>query len=119
MTIPATPAPDDGTIRTPVDFKLKPGWHFDAKRRSFESATGETFSVRGELPKGSRIVHTAPNLAHADVADLNEHELELRRYMQLILPHGEAAGRYLATVLSWPAVEEATIPPRPSLPQEY
>lgn len=116
MTIPATPAPDDGSIRTPVNFKLNPGWHFDAKRRCFESDGGKTFSVRGELPKGSMIVYTAPDLADADVADLNEHEIDLRRYMQIILPHGVAAGGYLETVRSWPAVEQASVPPRPSLP---
>jgi hypothetical protein len=119
VTIPAVPAPNDGSVRTPLDVKLKPGWHFDTKRRRFESDSGEKHSPRGQLPKGSRIVYKAPNLARADASSLNEHERELRRYMQVILPPGDSPGSYLPTVRSWPSVEDATVGPDVSLPHQF
>jgi hypothetical protein len=118
VTIPAVPLPKDGSVRTPLDFKLKPDWHFDTKRRAFESDSGEKFSPR-ELPEGSRIVYKVPNLARAARAKLNEHERELRRYMQVILPHGESPARYLRAVRAWPSVEEAHVGPEVSLPQQF
>lgn len=118
MTIPAVPVPGDARVRAPLDFKLKARWHFDATRRSFESDSGQKFSPRGELPQGSRIVYKVPSLAQADASKLNEHERELRRYMQVILPHGESPARYLRAVRSWPSVEEANTGPEVSLPQQ-
>ena len=118
MTIPAVPVPKDGSIRTPIDFTLKAGWRFDAKRRSFESETGEKFSARGELPGGSKIVYKVPNLARADPSRLNEHERDLGRYMQVILPRGEPPGKYLPIVRAWPSVETAHAGPEVSLPQQ-
>ena len=118
MTIPAVPVPKDGSVRTPIDFKLKSGWSFDTKRRTFESETGETFSPRGELPEGSRIVYKVPNLARADPSTLNEHERDLRRYMQVILPRGRIAREFLQTVRAWPPVEEAHVGPQVSLPRQ-
>ena len=86
------------------------------KRRAFTSDAGETFSPRGALPAGSRIVYKVPNLAQADASSLNEHERELRRYMQVILPHGESPAKYLRAVRAWPSVEEAQVGPAVSLP---
>jgi hypothetical protein len=117
VTIPAVPLPKDGGVRTPLDVKLKSGWHFDTKLGTFESDAGEKFSPRGELPKGSRIVYKVPNLARADPSRLNEHERDLRRYMQVILPRGESPDKYLQVVRSWSSVEEAHIGPDVSLPQ--
>jgi hypothetical protein len=117
MTIPAVPLPQDGSVRTPVDFKLKPGWRFVSRSCTFESDTGETFSPRGDLPEGSRIVYKVPNLARADASKLNEHEKELRRYMQLILPQRTSAAKYQSTVRGWPCVEDSHAGPEVSLPQ--
>ena len=117
MTIPAVRLPKDGSVRTPLDFTLKSGWRFDMKRRAFKSDSGETFSPRGALPKGSRIVYKVPNLAQADASALSEHERELRRYMQVILPHGESPAKYLRTVRAWPSVEEVHVAPAVSLPE--
>lgn len=119
MTIPAVPLPRDGSVRTPLDLKLKPGWHFDTKRGTFESDAGEKFSPRGEVPKGSRIVYKVPNLARADPSKLNEHERDLRRYMQVILPRGESSATYLRVIRGWPSVEEANVGPEVSLPQKF
>jgi len=119
VTIPAVPSPKDGSLRTPLDLKLRSNWHFDTKRRVFESDSGETFSPRGDLPKGSRIVYKVPNLARADASSLSEHERELRRYMQVILPQGETAGTYLRAVRAWPSVDDAQIGPEVSLPEQF
>ena len=114
--IPAVPSPKDGSIRTPLDFTLKPDWSFDTKRRTFRSAKGETFSPFAGLPPGSRIVYKAPGLARADPSTLNEHEQALRRYMQLILPPGESLAPFLPRVRTWPPVQEAHAGPDVSLP---
>lgn len=118
MTIPAVPLPGGGSVRTPLDFKLKPGWRFDPKSGTFKSDSGETFSPGGDVPKGSRIVYKVPNLARADASTLNEHEEELRRYMQLILPERKSPGAYVARVRAWPCVEDAHAGPEVSLPQQ-
>jgi hypothetical protein len=55
------------------------GCRFGAKRRSFASVTGETFSARGELPEGRKIVYKMPHLARADPSRMNEHERDLGR----------------------------------------
>ena len=119
MTIPAVPLPKDGSIQTPIDFTLKSGWRFDLKRRIFESDTGETFSARGELPEGSKIVYKVPNLARADASRLNDAERDLRRYMQVVLPRGASPAKYLKVVRAWPPVEEAHTGPEVSLPQQF
>ena len=118
MTIPAVPLPKDGSVRTPLDIKLKSNWYFDTKRRTFKSDAGETFSPRGTVPQGTRIVYKVPSAAHADESSLNEHERELRRYMQVILPRGESPANYLRAVRAWPPVEEAHVGPDVSLPKQ-
>jgi hypothetical protein len=119
VTIPAVPAPHDGSIRTPLDFKLKSEWYFETKSRTFKSSSGDRFSPRGDLPRGSRIVYKTPKLAQADPSALNEHERELRRYMQVILPHGESPAKYVPAVRAWPSVEEAYAGPDVSLPGRF
>ena len=104
-------------MRAPLDVKLKSGWHFHTKRRAFESDAGETFSPRGDLPKGSRIVYKVPDLAKADAAKLNQHERDLRRYLQVVLPKGESPAEYLRAVRAWPPVEVVHVGPEVSLPQ--
>jgi hypothetical protein len=103
-------------VRVPLDIKLKPAWHFDTKRRAFESATGQKFSAGDELPKGTRIVYKVPNLERVPAASLNEHERELQRHLQVILPPGESPAAYLEKVRAWPPVEEAHVGPDVSLP---
>jgi hypothetical protein len=110
--------PKDGSIRTPIDLTLRPEWSFDPAARRFISSSGEAFSLRGELPKGTKVVHKVPGVARADVSTLNAHERDLRRYLQVILPHGESPARYLRQVRAWPAVEEAHTAPEVSLPRQ-
>lgn len=118
MTIPAVGLPKDGSIRTPIDVKLKSNWRFDTTRRIFESDAGEKFSPRGKLPTGSKIVYKMPIVARAEVSGLNAHERELRRYMQVILPGGETPAEYLPVIRAWPSVEEAHTGPEVSLPKQ-
>lgn len=112
--MPSVPLP--AGIRTPIDFKLKPKWRFDRKRRVFVSPSGETFKPHAVLPKKSRIVHKAPGLAEADEAHLSKDEKNLRRHMQLILPADQSPADYLAEVRGWPAVAEADVAPDVALP---
>ena len=116
MTIPAVRLPKDGGVRTPIDAKLKSNWFFEPKRRMFRSEAGEQFSPRGELPKGTRIVYKVSTLAGAEPSKLNQHERELRRYIQVILPGGESPTKYLQAVRAWPPVEMAHVGPEISLP---
>ena len=112
------PLPKD-SVRTPIDVKLKSNWSFEPKRRIFKSAAGETFSPRSELPKRTKIVYKVSTLAGAEPSTLNEHERELRRYIQVILPRGESPARYLRAVRAWPPVEAAHVGPEVSLPNQF
>ena len=114
--MPAVPVPRGAGVRTPVDFKLKPQWRFDASRRAFVSESGETFALRGALPKNSKIVYKVPSLARAAPAALSAAERDLQHYMQLILPPDSAADDYLQVVRAWPCVAEAHLAPAVSLP---
>lgn len=114
--IPAVTLPADSKIRTPVDLKLKPKWRFNPSRRVFESESGEMFTPRDDLPKNSKIVYKVPSLARANEAKLSKAERDLRRYMQVILPPGQAPAEYVDVIRAWPCVEEAHVAPEVSLP---
>jgi hypothetical protein len=114
--IPGVPLPAGSKVRTPIDVTLKAGWRFDVSRRVFLSKSGDRFTPRGRLPKGSRIVHKVPRLAAADEARLTKPERELRRYMQVILRPGESSAKYVDVVRAWPPVAEARLAPQVSLP---
>ena len=113
---PSVPAPGDGQIRIPIEAKLALGWRYDASRGEFVSGRGDVFQPGDVLPKQTKIVYKVPALAKADSAKLSEPERELRRYIQLILPPGEAAADYYKTVDAWPCVERATVGPDVELP---
>jgi len=78
---------------------------------------GEHFAARDALPKGSRILHTAPLLADADPSKLNKAERELARDLQVILPAGEAPKCHVDAIRAWPCVESAQLGPDISLPR--
>ncbi len=114
--IPAVSLSGGSKVRTPIDLKLKPKWHFDASRRVFVSDSGEKFAPRGKLPKNSRIVYKVPSLVGAAQARLSKYERDLQRYMQVVLPAGESPAEYLEVVRAWPSVAEAHVAPEVSLP---
>jgi hypothetical protein len=117
--MPAVPVPRNAGIRVPVEVKLKPRYRYDATRRVFESDSGERFAPAGDLPKNTRIVYKVPSLAGVDPRKLSRSERDLRRYMQVILPDGEAAADYVETIRAWPSVEDAWVAPEISLPKTF
>jgi hypothetical protein len=56
-----------------------------------------------------------PELANADQSQLSKDEMNLARYVHVILPAGEPPSKYLKLILSWPCVEQAYIAPGISL----
>jgi len=113
--IPAVPAPTGlGGIRTPIDFKLKPRWSFVAG--AFESNAGRQFTPSDQLPDGTEIVYKIPSLVDVDLQSLSNHERDLRRYMQVILPMDQVPEQFLDVVRAWPCVAEAHVAPAVSLP---
>jgi len=116
--IPAVPLPRGSRVRPSIDVKLKPGWRWEAKRRSFISGARGEFDPRGDLPRNSRIVYKVPGLVKAHASRLSRHEKELQRYMQVILPAGEHPDEYLDAVRAWPPVADARAAPEISLPSQ-
>ena len=96
---------------------LKPGWTFVPKRRLFISATGERFSVKGWLPKYSRIAYQIPELAEKPLDLLSADESLLARYMHIRLPKKYDPLDYLASIEEWVCVEEVQ-PPRDVQPAQ-
>lgn len=113
--MPAVPVPPDSKIKIPIDVKLKRQWHFEPEGRRFMSASGEQCAPTG-LPKHTRIVHKVPGLARKAPGKLSKYERELSRYVQVVLPAGEAPAGYVNVVRQWPCVEEANVGPVVSLP---
>jgi len=112
---------DDATdastfVKPHVAFKLKPGWSFDPARREFVSSDGSKVSVRGELPRGSKVVPTIPTLFSAPEETLSEPERQLARSMQVILPKGHDPSTAYRVISRWPWVAEAYLPPAIALP---
>lgn len=114
--VPGVPFPSNSSIRTPVDVKLKSKWRFEPRRRTFRSGSGEEFKPGPDLPKNTRIVYKVPSLAQANEAELSRDEMDLRRYMQVILPRGQSPAEYVQVIRSWPCVAEAYVSPEVSLP---
>jgi hypothetical protein len=114
--IPATRKPSGTKIGVPIEDKLKPGWRLDTRRGVLESARGERFSPRRQLPKGTRTVRKVPQASRAETATASRAERDLQRYVQVILPPGERPADHLAAVRRWPGVEAAHIAPDVSLP---
>jgi hypothetical protein len=118
VVIPAVRLPSGSGVRTPIDIKLKPKWHFDTNRRVFVSESGEEFTPRGQLPKNSRIVYKVPSLVGTDPARLSKSEKGLQRYMHVILPPSESPAQYVDVVRGWPPVAAAQVAPEISLPSK-
>jgi hypothetical protein len=71
--------------------------------------------VRG-LPRGSKVVHAVPTLAEVDPARLSAAELELARYVHVILPAKTKLEDVQPIVAAWKCVAEVHRPPEISLP---
>jgi hypothetical protein len=114
--MPAVPVPPGARIKPAVDVTLKPGWRFDPERRVLESKSGERVSLRGRLPRKSRVVHTVARLARSRPAALSPSERTLQRHLQVILPAGESPAAHLDAIRAWPGVADVRLPPSISLP---
>jgi hypothetical protein len=96
--------------------KLKRGWRYDPKHKELVSARGKRLSVQGLLPKRSEIVYAAPALAGADPSLLSAAELDLARYVHVVLPAKTRPEDLQPSVAAWECVAEARLPPEISLP---
>jgi hypothetical protein len=103
-------------LRPHIVARLRPGWRYDARRRGMISPAGETLTLPGELPRGSRVQYMVPELAEKPPEELTEDERTLGRYVHVILPAGTDPASHVATVAAWPCIEEAHLPPDISLP---
>ena len=111
---PDVPPPMNVEILRPVDFKLKPGWRFDEASRAFTGPNGESFTP--ELPKGTKVVFKVPDLARTKRRGLTGPELDLQRYMQVILPQSVKPEEFAKKVKTWPCAEAPHAAPVVSLP---
>lgn len=105
---PAVPPPK-GLVGRSIDFKLKPGWRVDRGGAQFAPPP---------LPEKSRIVYKVPTLAKSAARKLSRAEQDLQRYMHVLLPPAESPLRHVASIQTWPCVEEAHVAPEISLPAE-
>ena len=96
---------------------LKPGWTYMPKSRLFINAIGERFSVKGRLPKYSRIAYQIRHLAEKPRDLLSEDESLLARYMYIRLPKKYDPLDYLPSIEEWECVEEVQ-PPRDVQPAQ-
>jgi hypothetical protein len=113
---PAVHVPRSAKVRIPVEVKLKPRYRYNPSERVFESSSGARFDPFGYLPKKTRIVYKTPALAEKDASKLSRWERELRRHLQVILPHGASPRDYVDIIRKWPSVEGAEVGPEVSLP---
>jgi len=104
-------------VKPHVVLKLKRGWSFHAARTEFVSRDGSRVSVRGELPRGTKIVPMIPSLCSVPEETLSEPERQLARSMQVILPKGHDPSTVRSAIIRWPFVDEAYLPPAIALPE--
>jgi hypothetical protein len=97
--------------------KLKKEWRYKQDKGAFVDLIGKRKgSVAPRLPAGSRLVPMAPVLAEADLRELSNDELNLARFIYIMLPKGTKPKRVLKEVLDWHFVESAELPRSISLP---
>ena len=97
--------------------KLKREWRYDPGKGAFHDLSGRRKGyVTPRLPADSRVVPMVPALAEADPRKLSKHELNLARFVYIMLPEGAKTERILKEVLDWPFVESADPPRSISLP---
>lgn len=103
-------------IKPHLAVKLKAGWDFHPSTGRVTSEDGRVLRPEADLPPGSRIVPTAPELAGRRRSSLTADEANLARHLQVILPEGTDPSEILPRVEEWDWVDEARLPPEISLP---
>ena len=97
--------------------KLKKEWRYNQGRGAFHDLSGKLEGyVTPRLPADSRVVPMVPALAEADPLKLSKDELNLARYVYIMLPEGAKPEKILKEVLGWHFVESAEPPRSVSLP---
>lgn len=76
----------------------------------------EPVLVGQDLPPQTRIVYTAPDLAHRSPRTLSPPERKLARYINIILPKNTDPQGYLQSIRGWTCVEDVWPSPEVSLP---
>jgi hypothetical protein len=99
-----------------LDMQLTPGWRFDRRRRALVWDAGQSVSLRGLLPSGTKIVPMAPSLADADPQSLSEDEHLLARYLQVVTPSGTDPTVLADALRDLDGVELVSPPPQIGLP---
>jgi hypothetical protein len=109
-------APPEG-LQPHLRVKLKKEWRFDPDKGAFHDLSAKRKGhVTPRLPPGSRVVPMVPALAEADPRTLSKEELDLARFVYIVLPEGAKPERILQEVREWPFVESAEPPRSISLP---
>jgi hypothetical protein len=109
-------APPEG-LQPHLRVKLKKEWRFDPDKGAFHDLSGRRKGyVTPRLPADSRVVSMVPPLAEADPRKLSKDELNLARFVYIMLPEGAKTERILKEVRDWHFVESADPPRSVSLP---
>lgn len=97
--------------------KLKREWRYNPREGAFFDLSGKHKGyVAPRLPAGSQVVPMVPALAEADHRELSKDELNLARFVYILLSKGTKPERMLIEVRSWHFVEFAELPRSVSLP---
>lgn len=103
-------------MRPYLVIKLKQRWTYDLQRRMFVETSGKKFSPKEYLPKYTRIIYMAQDLAEKPMNSLLKEDRNLARYLQVILPKGTNPKKYLTILKRWDCAEDVKFPPEISLP---
>jgi hypothetical protein len=97
--------------------KLKKEWRYHQGKGAFHDLSAKhKCYVAPQLPAGSRVIPMTPAMAEANPGKLSQDELNLARFVYIMLPAGAKPERILKEVLGWDFVESAEPPRSVSLP---
>ena len=102
-------------LRPVIHALLKPRWELDPKTRRFVSGRREIVPDE-HLPAGTQIEYLVGRLQTVAREGLSTHEKRLSRWVQIVLPEGADAERYVSELQGWPCFAEVHAVPHPSLP---
>jgi hypothetical protein len=94
---------------------LKPRWDLDPKRGRCVTGRRE-LALDDHLPPETQTEYLVGRLRRVPRASLSAAEKRLARWVQIILPAGADAAKYVAELRTWPCFAEVHVAPQPSLP---
>ena len=116
MVILGAPGDQPAGVHPHLVVRLRRGWTYRAEDQRFVSEEGGEFAPGEELPPGSRIVATVPNLAAKRARRRTQDEEQLASSIMIVLPIGTEPQGIIARVERWTAVQTVELPPEVSLP---